>query len=157
MLKEFGERYLAAGANGCTVKPVQPNELFDAVENLPIIQESAPANAFDGALFENDPEFLTEIVGLFLETYPQLLTEIEDAISGQDAAGLCRAAHTLKGAVANFGAKAVVEQAETLETMGKTGDFSSVADDSRSLRALLSRFEPELRGALRRATEQVVT
>jgi len=112
---------------------------------------------FDGALFENDPEFLTEIVGLFLETYPQLLTEIEDAISGQDAAGLCRAAHTLKGAVANFGAKAVVEQAETLETMGKTGDFSSVADDSRSLRALLSRFEPELRGALRRATEQVVT
>jgi two-component system sensor histidine kinase/response regulator len=156
ILKGGQERYLAAGANGCIAHPVQPRELFDAVENLSIIQELAPESAFDGALFDNDPEFLTEIVGLFLETYPQLLTEIENAISGQDAAGLRRAAHTLKGAVANFGAKAVVEQAEALETMGKSGDLSSAADGSRALRALLNRFEPELRGALRRAAEQVV-
>jgi HPt (histidine-containing phosphotransfer) domain-containing protein len=107
-------------------------------------------------MFDNDPEFLTEIVSLFLETYPQLLSGIEEAISRGDAAGLRRAAHTLKGAVANFGAKAVVEKAEELETIGKTGDLSSAAEGSRALRALLNSFEPELRSALNRATEQVV-
>ena len=94
--------------------PVQ-EELFEKVENMSIIQVTAPAISFDGALFDDDPEFLAEIVNLFLETYPQLLASIEETISKKDAPGLCRAAHTMKGAVANFGAKAVVEQAKAVQ------------------------------------------
>ena len=107
-------------------------------------------------LFDGDPELLAEVVSLFLETYPQLLSSIEDAILRKDAAALCRAAHTLKGAVANFGAKAVVEQAEALETMGKDGKLSSAVEGGAALRALVSQFEPELQAALKRAMEQVV-
>ena len=65
---------------------------------------------------------------------------------------MTRAAHTLKGAVANFGAKSVVEQARALEMMGKKGDLSSAEEGWRQLRALMSKLTPELQGALERAT-----
>lgn len=123
---------------------------------VPIIQGSIPEIAFDGGLFEDDPAFLAEIVALFLETYPQLLSTIGDAIAREDAAGLRRAAHTLKGSVANFGAKAVVEQAAALETMGKNGSFAFAVEGAAKLRALMVKFEPELRSALKTATKQVV-
>jgi CheY-like chemotaxis protein/HPt (histidine-containing phosphotransfer) domain-containing protein len=128
---------------------------FDRVENPTIIREPSPG-AFDGSLFDSDPQFLTEIVSLFLKTYPQLLYAIEDAISRKDAPGLCQAAHSLKGAVGNFGAKAVVEQAAALETMGKTGNLSCAMEGSAALRARMREFEPELRAALDIAMKQVV-
>ena len=108
------------------------------------------------ALFDGDLDFLAEVVNLFLETYPPLLSAIEDAISRKDAAGLHRAAHTLKGSVANFGAKAVVEKAKALEMIGRSGDLSSAADGWRALRATMAKFVPELQAALVRATEEQV-
>jgi CheY-like chemotaxis protein len=155
-MKGDRERYLAAGMDGYIAKPVHPQELFETVENLSIIQVSAPEITFDSALFEGDLEFLAEIVNLFLETYPALLSAIEDAVSRKDAEGLCRAAHTLKGAVANFGAKAVVEQARALEMIGKNGDLSSADEGWRRLRALMAKLIPELQAALERATEEQV-
>ena len=118
-MKGDRERFLAAGMDFYIAKPVHPEELFEAVENLSIIQESAPEITFDGELFDGDLDFLAEIVNLFLETYPPLLSAIEDAISRDDATGLNRAAHTLKGSVANFGAKTVVEKAKALEMTGE--------------------------------------
>jgi CheY-like chemotaxis protein len=143
---------LSAFSNS-THSAVQP---FECVENLPIIKGSASENAFDGALFDGDPEFLTEIVSLFLKTYPKLLSTIEDAISRKDAPGLSRAAHALKGAVANFGAKALVEQSAALEKMGKNGNFSCAIEGGAALRALMDEFEPQLQAALKTAMEQVV-
>jgi HPt (histidine-containing phosphotransfer) domain-containing protein len=68
-------------------------------------------------LLDGDPEFLVfELVNL-LATYPDLLSDIDEAVLRQDGDGLCRAAHTMKGAVANSGATAVVEQARTIETI----------------------------------------
>jgi CheY-like chemotaxis protein/HPt (histidine-containing phosphotransfer) domain-containing protein len=132
---------------------VQP---FVDVEDRSIMRALAPEMAFDGELFESDPEFLAEIVSLFLKTYPQLLCAIEDAILRNDAPGLSRAAHALKGAVGNFGAKAVVLQAEALETMGKNGNFADAQEGGAALLALMDKFEPELQAALKRAMEQVV-
>ena len=143
---------LSAFSNS-TQTPVQP---FDAVKNLSIIKGSAPEIAFDGALFDSDPQFLAEIVSLFLTTYPQLLCAIEEAISRKDAPGLRRAAHSLKGAVGNFGAKAVVEQAAALEKMGENGNFSCAVEGGAALRALMGVFEPELQAAVKRAMKQVV-
>jgi two-component system sensor histidine kinase/response regulator len=150
------EQYLASGMDGCIAKPIQPDELFDIVENLSIIQVFEPEITFDSELFGGDLEFLAEIITLFLETCPELLSEIEDAISREDATGLCRSAHTLKGAVANFGAKAVVEQARALEMMGRNGNLSSAADGNAVLRVLTDKFVLELRAALSRAKEEQV-
>lgn len=125
-------------------------------ENVPIIQVFAPTVQFDGALFDGDPEFLAEIVNLFLVTSTDLLSAVEAAVLRQDAAALCRAAHTLKGAVANFGAEAVVEKATALEIMGRSDDMSGAGEVFGGLSAGMDALLPELREALKKAMEKQV-
>jgi HPt (histidine-containing phosphotransfer) domain-containing protein len=153
-MKGDRERCLAAGMDGYIAKPIRLQELFGVIENMFIIREPDPSAAFDGSLFDGDPDFLAEIVNLFLETYPELLSEIESAVSSKDAVALGRAAHTMKGAVANFGARAVVDQAKELEMMGKSGDLASADDAAQSLRALMEKLVPELESAVEKATEK---
>jgi PAS domain S-box-containing protein len=153
-MKGDRERCLAAGMDGYIAKPIHQQELFGMIENMHIIKAIEPAVSFDDALFGGDPDFLAEIVNLFLETYPELLSDIENAVTRQDAAALGRAAHTMKGAVANFGAKAAVDQAKALEMMGKAGDLVSAAAATQSLRALMEKLVPELESALVKATEK---
>jgi two-component system sensor histidine kinase/response regulator len=153
-MKGDRERCLAGGMDDYIAKPIHQQELFGVIENMHIIKEIEPTISFDDALFGGDPEFLAEIVNLFLETYPELLAEIESAVSRNDAAALGRAAHTMKGAVANFGAKAAVDQAKTLEMMGKAGDLVAAAAATQSLRALMEKLVPELESALVKATEK---
>jgi HPt (histidine-containing phosphotransfer) domain-containing protein len=124
---------------------------------MSIIQVPAPSVHFDGALFDNDPEFLAEIVSLFLETCPGLLSAVDDGVLRKDAAALCRAAHTLKGAVSNFGAQPVVEQAKTLELMGKKGDLAGADEARQSLHALIDALAPELEAAVRKVREKQTT
>ena len=152
------ERCLAAGMDAYITKPIQQGELFEMVENMPIIQASASTVHFDGALFDGDPEFLAEIVNLFLATCPELLSAIGRAVAQKDAAAVCRTAHTLKGAVATFGAEKVVAQAKALEMMGSSGDVSEAGEAWQSLRSLVEALEPELKAALQRTNgEQVFT
>ena len=123
---------------------------------MSIIQGPASTVHFDGALFEGDPEFLAEIVGLFLSTCPELLSAVEDAVSRKDAVGLRRAAHTLKGSIANFGAKSVVEKAQTLEMIGSSGNLSGAEEGLRALRSLMGEVVPELQAVLEKATHKQV-
>ena len=117
------------------------------IQNMVIIRESDHVISFDGSLFDGDPEFLAEIVSLFLATCPGLLSDIDGAVLRQDADALRRAAHTIKGAVANFGAKAVVEQASTIETIGRSGDLAAAREAALVLRTLMDRFAPQLEAA----------
>ncbi len=150
------ERCLAAGMDTYIAKPIHQQEVFEVVEHTCIIQGSDLEVSFDEALFDGDPEFLAEIVTLFLETYPDMLREIENAVLRKDAGGLCRAAHTMKGAVANFGARAVVAQAQALEEMGRKSDLAHAGQGVLVLRASLEKFVPELQGALWRVKEKQV-
>jgi HPt (histidine-containing phosphotransfer) domain-containing protein len=91
----------------------------------------APEAPFDEAALmervEGDTELLREIVELFLEESPRLIADVQAAVTAADATALRRAAHTLKGAAANFGAAAVVAAAFELETMGRTGNMGGTA------------------------------
>lgn len=75
-----------------------------------------------------DQELLKEIAGLFLEDAPGLLDLVRDAIEKNDASALQRAAHSLKGSVANFGAEETVEAAFQLEQMGANGKLDGAKD-----------------------------
>src|ERR1044071_1881420 len=66
-----------------------------------------------------DLDLLKEIAVLFLDEYPRELDEIREALSSGDAKTLERTAHGLKGAVANFGARAAVDAAFLLEQSGR--------------------------------------
>ena len=113
-------------------------------------RESDQGISLDYSLFDGDPEFMVEIVNLFLATYSDLLSDIDAAVLRQDSEGLRRAAHTMKGAVSNFGAKAIVEQTITIEDIGKIGDLAIAGEAALTLRTLMDRFVPQLEAAAER-------
>jgi PAS domain S-box-containing protein len=96
------------------------------------------------ARVEGDAGLLSEMAELFLNNSPKLLEEMRRAVERRDAAALERAAHTLKGSVANFGAREPFEAAEKLEQAALQGDFSSALNAFRELEASLGQLRPML-------------
>jgi HPt (histidine-containing phosphotransfer) domain-containing protein len=83
----------------------------------------------------DDPNFLRELVDLFLTDIPARITEIEQAIASQDASLLTRAAHTIKGSSGNFGALKLAKAASEIEQQGKTSSFAAATAAIPSLKA----------------------
>lgn len=80
-------------------------------------------------------DILDEVAAVFLEHTPRMLDAIENAIRTGDAPALRNAAHSFKGAVANFGVEHIVAAAQRLETMGSDGDLSGAAATFSALKA----------------------
>ena len=74
---------------------------------------------------DEDFELLQELIELFLEDYPSLMTEIGESLTMMDADRMKKAAHTLKGAVGNFCAQAAFDAAFVLETSAANDDLSN--------------------------------
>jgi HPt (histidine-containing phosphotransfer) domain-containing protein len=73
---------------------------------------------------EGDATLLEEIVSLYRETCPVLVADLRQAGAARDAEALYRAAHALKGMVAQFGAPAATAALVTIETLGREGDLA---------------------------------
>src|SRR6185436_2225656 len=86
---------------------------------------------------DNDWEFLGETVQMLNSDGPALMDEIRRAADASDAAALGRAAHTLKGMIANFCSPQTHQCAFEVEKMGRSGDLSSAQE---SVKALESRL-----------------
>ena len=91
-----------------------------------------------------DEDLLKEIAAIFLEDYPNSIQEIRTAIETGDAKRLETSAHTLKGSVANFGARVAVESALRLEQMGRAQHLEESSEMLRALEQALSALRPEL-------------
>jgi two-component system sensor histidine kinase/response regulator len=87
-----------------------------------------------------DTDLLRELARIFREDCPKLLAEIRRAVATENAPALMQAAHTLKGAVANFGADAAREAAFRLEIMDLKPAREAVGD----LESEIQRFEQAL-------------
>jgi HPt (histidine-containing phosphotransfer) domain-containing protein len=136
------ERCLAAGMDGYISKPIRPRELFQMIERLGLRPpesdksgakpQMAKSDVLDLAEMlthvDGDRQLLKEIVELFLEDCPKQLSDIRQAITQGDSAALMRTAHTLKGSVGNFAAKAAVDLALQLEMMGRQGNLAGAQE-----------------------------
>lgn len=74
-----------------------------------------------------DPELFAEIVVLFLEDAPQLLTRARDGLNQRNLRELERAAHSLKGLSVNFDALQLVSAASSMEQMAREQDLERAA------------------------------
>jgi CheY-like chemotaxis protein/HPt (histidine-containing phosphotransfer) domain-containing protein len=84
-----------------------------------------------GALRElvgGEPALLAELIDSFLEETPPLVRQIRQSLEAGDAAGLHRAAHTLKSSSRDFGADQLAEWAMELEAMGRAGSLDGAAE-----------------------------
>ncbi|MGH9557885.1 MAG: Hpt domain-containing protein [Bryobacteraceae bacterium] len=91
-----------------------------------------------------DAELLKEIAQLFLDDYPHAVADLRTAAAHADAKAVERAAHSLKGSVANFGAPAAVEAAFTLEQMGRNENLEQVNQVIHTLELALAALHTEL-------------
>jgi HPt (histidine-containing phosphotransfer) domain-containing protein len=69
---------------------------------------------------------VSDLSALFLTDAAKLVAELSEALVRHDHATLCRAAHTLRGSSANFGATGLGRVCERLEAVGVNDDPANV-------------------------------
>jgi HPt (histidine-containing phosphotransfer) domain-containing protein len=90
-------------------------------------------------------EFLTDLVKAFLDDAPTQLEALRDGVERGDAETARRAAHTLKGNGATFGAASFSELCKGLEERAKSGDLSGAGPLVDEVAAEYARVEAALR------------
>ena len=141
-MKGDREKCLEAGMDDYLCKPVNPQELNDILEKWIAKQDSSllyeatnsdkepVQNIFDKASLLDrlmgDKELANEILAGFLEDVPRKFSALKEAIEKRDASSVMREAHTLKGASADVGGKALLETTLEIEKAGEAGDLETV-------------------------------
>jgi CheY-like chemotaxis protein len=118
------ERCLQAGMDAYLAKPLRPREVFEIIENL---HPPAAVNPERDALLarvEGDRALLQKMAQAFTRQAETLLAEIRAAGGRGDGPALERAAHKLRGSVANFGSSPAGATAHQLETLGRSADLA---------------------------------
>jgi CheY-like chemotaxis protein len=142
------ERCLAAGMDAYISKPIKPDELFRAIDdvitsgpNTKQIQGDATTESPELASLMDftagDRELTQKLIEIFLEDCPPLLGAICKAVESHDAAALGRAAHTMKGALGYFGASSASAAALRLQEMGANNDFAAAPQTLAALEVAL--------------------
>jgi PAS domain S-box-containing protein len=156
-MKRDRDRCREAGMDGYLAKPIQPQELYAALETIvagrasiaPVNDAPAfPENVWDkGALLgrvEGDPKLLRNIVEIFLAECPRMMEAIRTAMAEGDATRLHREAHNLKGATGNLGAGDARHAAAVLESLAVEGELASAEHAYRALEKELDRLKAAL-------------
>ena len=155
-MKGDRQRCLDSGMDGYVSKPIRPNELFQAIDEVvsglaasarTTDEESTISQAGDGATqldlsgllasVNGSPVLLSKLVALFLKHYPRMLDELRAAINQGDGDWLARAAHTLRGGSGSFLTGSANAALTSLEAIGKTGSTNQG-------KAVLSHLEIEM-------------
>jgi CheY-like chemotaxis protein/HPt (histidine-containing phosphotransfer) domain-containing protein len=157
-MKGDRERCLAAGMDDYIAKPVHATQLRETIARVvsgrtataakttagdqdeeTLVDEAAVLDRCDG-----DRELLNELVDVFLDDCPRLLRDIRTALDGKDVASLKLAAHTLKGAAANFGARSAVSAALRLEMLAADRNLTDAPAAFEVLEKTMTRVNPAI-------------
>ena len=134
-MKEDRRKCLEAGMTDYLSKPLKKGELFRALEwacpgpaekgtvasATPFSRDSDPVFYLERGLerTEGDEDLLREMVRMFLDTSPELLSSLEKALKEGDFEALLRDAHKLKSSAGVIGADRVFKAAKELEKTGR--------------------------------------
>jgi histidine phosphotransfer protein HptB len=72
-------------------------------------------------------DYITELVQVYFEETPELLSKLEEALARQDCEEFRRAAHSIKSTSNSFGALQFGAQAKELEMMGREARLEGAA------------------------------
>ena len=152
-MKGDRERCLQAGMDGYVSKPLLVRELYEAVDRYSKVDRPAEGDSTEREVFdreaalarvEGDVELLEEIVEIFLDEAPGVLTSIRESAGRRDGEALERDADKLKGSVGNLGAKRAFDAAQELESIGRGGDLTKGTSASERLEEEIGRLERAL-------------
>lgn len=150
------ERCLAVGMDAYVSKPIRGDELIAMVEELSKLGSlpsgrplaTAPEPLFDRgealSRLQGDEQLLAELAQLFLKQYPSQLDEIRKAVEQGDFTKVERTAHSIKGAVSNFGARRAFNAAFELEKAGRAGNAGEFVSLTTALEVEMESLKCEL-------------
>jgi signal transduction histidine kinase/DNA-binding response OmpR family regulator len=124
------DRCLDAGMDEVLVKPVSRGRLADALRE-PILP------GVSGAL-------LARVRDAFQKQTPKLIASMRAALERSDTAELARDAHTMKGALSNFGPGDALNAARCIEEAALAGDLMHAADSLTILELAVKEVEERL-------------
>jgi len=154
VLKQDVEACLQAGADEFLSKPVTPDGLRNAIEevhrccralrikkpDLPVDPSSILAT-FGDSYSELAPR-LAEVV---LREQPGQIRDLEEALERGDTEEVRRISHTIKGTAAQFGAHTARDMAWKVESISRDGSLDGVEELVTTLSEELERFQEFLR------------
>ncbi|MGC3964085.1 MAG: response regulator [Rhodocyclaceae bacterium] len=161
------ERCLEAGMDDYVSKPIQPSDLFAAIDRAARRME---ATAFDGIeslnaeaggygdvadlaqtrqLLEGDEMALQTLIGIYLADVDKTCRQLESAAAKRDARTLGSIAHSVKSSVGVFGAVQAADAALKVEMAGRRDELSAALDGVPTLVVELNRLADYLRTQLR--------
>ena len=139
-MKGDRERCLQNGFDEYVSKPIHAERLFEAIQTVVLNNTEedttkVPPRQADVCSrisvldqVEGDKDLLAELTNLFIQDYPLRLRAITDAIAVGDSKLLQEAAHSLKGAIGNFGPSPAYDSAFRLEMKGHQNDLSGAKE-----------------------------
>jgi len=155
---------LDAGMDGYLSKPIRKEQLAQSIDRIiaaraaanspPPAADLAPEEAaaepeWDLATameaVDGDEGLLRDVIGVFLEEYPNLLRDVETALARHEAIGVQRGAHTIKGSTRIFGSPRVAAIAADVEQAGREGRLADAGQMLPSLQAAVARLAEALR------------
>ena len=140
-MKGDRERCMAAGMDGYLSKPIRTQDLDDLLDRYMPREVAVGAVRVATQTMDNqsvaadelleridgDRAFVAELLELFRGDYPALMLAADDAIAARDTVALQRAAHTLKGTLANLSANSAATTAAELEIMATEAKLDGAA------------------------------
>ena len=111
------------GKTAVFAQPPSPSNNLIAPNDSPEITDSWPIDMAGTrtALGADAEEMLVELIPMFLEDIEPLLTQLDEAVTSQNADALKRAAHTIKGSSASLGITTLSDLAKEVEFWGRDG------------------------------------
>jgi len=131
-IKGDREQCLAAGMDAYVTKPIDPDLLLRTIEGtvsnnvVPLRKPRTGSFDPDGLLRRagGDWSLAREVINMFLDDTPEVLSQMLDAIARKDLKAVERAAHRIKGAAANLEARDLATVAFDIEQNASEGKVS---------------------------------
>jgi two-component system, sensor histidine kinase and response regulator len=153
-MKGDRERCLEAGMDSYIAKPIRASELVELVESS-VNSPSAAVPKLENSLINvaalrkragGDMQLVREMVRLFFDQLPRLLSTLHTALTSRQLPEVERTAHTIRGMVSNFSSEgAALCAAEQLESGARSGNLHNAEEHLTDLEAELERLSAALR------------
>jgi CheY-like chemotaxis protein/HPt (histidine-containing phosphotransfer) domain-containing protein len=156
-MDQHRERCLRAGMDAFLVKPIQAQELLDAIERLGCRPRSAFAPrrkpVVDRAVLldriDDDSDLLEEVTDMLRDKGARALAEARSALAARNADQCALLLHTLSGMLRSLAADAALELVDRLEIIVAEGNWEVMENGFVRLEAEIERLAAELNAMVR--------